>query len=498
MTLVLQDALDLARAGQIDAALQHLSRPSAAPNEVVDALHAHLALTAGRPHEALRHATRAVAAGGGVKARLLEITALRRLRRFDDALAAIQTALSHDPNNADLLMQRAVYAHALRDPGGARDWVERALAINPDCIDAERLIARLDQEDGARTAATDRLQRLLSRDLGPDRAGTIGLDLARIWDQLGRHEEAWTTMRTAQAHRLRTPELKNCKPELWLQRAKAAARWCRESRPDTAPAPIFPDPPIFIVGMPRSGTTLVEQILGAHSTLSSLDERPVLQRLCAQIPERLGRAFRYPQDLGTLTLQERARLIEAWAECVRPFRQAPGTIVDKMPLNLPWLPLAWSLFPDSAMILAVRDPRDSVVSGLFQDLEPNDAMRNLADPNTSANLAHQVFSLWDALSTLPAFRGLEQRYEDLVRTPNATTQRLMAHLGRPWEPEQLQYFVHAKQRPISTPSREAVSHPLSRRAVGRWKNYARQLEPIQPVLDPWLRRWDYETSTRPG
>jgi Flp pilus assembly protein TadD len=419
-------------------------------------------------------------------------TAFRRERRFEQAEQVLVALLERQPQRAEAHAQLAVLRDELRDREGARAAAEAALACDPTQPQARHLLATFALAEGRRDEARERLEAMLQDPLPPNVRVSAGLELARLLDRDGEPEAAWTRLVEAQSLRRSTPEVRACDRRIWPRLLERVRLYGEARANHPAPPPIYPAPPIFVVGFPRSGTTLLEQILDAHADLVTLDEVPLLERITAALPRLLGRPFRYPEDLATLSLQERARLVEVWVRTADRVRPGPGRIVDKLPLNMAWLPLVQVLFPDAPVVFAVRDPRDCVLSGVFQDLVPNPAMIHLGRLTDAARLYDSVMRCWVAVRGLPGLRIREQHYEDLVTEPERITRDLCAFIGHDFDPAMLRFHEKAALKPISTPSIGAVSQPLNTRAQGRWKRHAARMAAVDAQLGPWVTYWGYD------
>jgi Flp pilus assembly protein TadD len=448
-------------------------------------------LDAGQPAPATEALRRSVGLDPSVPASWdLWVTALRRQRRYDEAQAALQSQVARHPGHAPAWAQQAVLCHELRDQVGAERAVARALAVDPEQPQARALRATLQVERQDRAGARETLRGLLSGELPTGVRVSAGLELARLLDLDGDAEAAWAQMERIQELRRASPVFTGCDAGRWPDLLARVARWC-QAKTEALPV-LYPEPPAFLVGFPRSGTTLVEQMLDAHPDLVTLDELPILERLVASVPNLLGRPFQYPEDLGSLTLEERARLIEAWVRAVAKVRSRPGRVLDKLPLNVAYVPLARALFPDAPFLFAVRDPRDCVTSALFQDLMPNAAMVHLAEVGSAARFYDAVLTAWWAARDLPGLRFREQRYEDLIVDTEGVARGMFEFLGHTFDPACLSWYQRSARKTISTPSVAAVSRPMSSVARGRWRRHAVHLAEVQPVLARWVERFGYE------
>ncbi|MEE7546123.1 sulfotransferase, partial [Xanthomonas sp. Kuri4-1] len=261
------------------------------------------------------------------------------------------------------------------------------------------------------------------------------------------------------------------------------------ARPVAAPA--ADQSPVFVVGFPRSGTTLLEQMLDAHPALCAMDERPFLQGLAERL-ERGGHAW--PDGLGELDDAACDALRQAyWRGVHGVVRPAPGQrLVDKNPLNLLRLPLIHRLFPASPVVLALRHPCDVLLSCYLQ------AFRSPAFAVLCSSLEQlargyaEAMEHWLYHEALLQPRVLAVRYEDLVDDPVGQVARLGAFLELEAPERLLDFQGHARAKGfISTPSYAQVVEGINRKGLDRWRPYQDRFAPVLPLLQPYLARWHY-------
>ena len=246
--------------------------------------------------------------------------------------------------------------------------------------------------------------------------------------------------------------------------------------------------PVFLVGFPRSGTTLLDTLLMGHPEIHVLEEEPILQR----VGEALGDFARLPAlDAGEV---DRLRALY-FAELDAFDPAARGKmVVDKLPLNILGAPLIHRLFPDARLIFAERHPCDVVLSCFMQNFDLNDAMANFLDLGDAARLYDLVLDFWTRARALLPLDVHNLRYEALVADKEAEMRALLAFLGLPWNEAVLDNEGSAIRRgPIATPSYAQVAQPIYARASGRWERYRGQLAPVLPILAPWAEAMDYST-----
>ena len=227
------------------------------------------------------------------------------------------------------------------------------------------------------------------------------------------------------------------------------------------------DMPIFIVGMPRSGTTLAEQILASHPMAHGAGELRKMQSL--------GDEVGFPPGVLALPAQRLKAMGEAYLAYVRPMAGGRPRVVDKMPANFALLGLIRLILPDARIIHCRRDPVDTCLSCYTKLFAGQQAF---AYDQTELGRFHRgyqgLMAHWQAL--LPSSHFLEVDYEAVVDDIEAEARRMLDFLGLPWDPAVLRF--HETERPIRTASANQVREPLYRTSAGRWRKHAAELGPV--------------------
>ncbi|MEE2527278.1 sulfotransferase [Hyphobacterium sp. HN65] len=273
-----------------------------------------------------------------------------------------------------------------------------------------------------------------------------------------------------------------------LDRVKALSRW--PGVPVEAETGCEGPAPVFLVGFPRSGTTLVENVLAAHPDITTSDEA----ELSAPLIEAAGDT---PEDwLAFMEAmpEKRAALRAAYWEGWTGAKPGAGQVfIDKLPLNLAYVGLLSAVFPDAKFILSIRDPRDCVLSAFKQRFGMNAAMfRMLTMPGAASYYDAAMLAGTRALDRVPPGQQRQVKYEDCVADLEGQTRQLVEFLGLAWSDDVMAYREKAKARAISTPSASQVVQPVYDSSAGRWKDYAGPMQGVRSVLDPWAQRWGYE------
>jgi tetratricopeptide (TPR) repeat protein len=390
------------------------------------------------------------------------------LARLPDASTIQDATLAPEVNNA-----RAILAMREQDPARARSLLEQMIT--------------------AQQAARERAG---ARETNPWRDDNLYFPLAKACDKLGDVDAAMAALE--KAHALQIELARQSLPELLepgSQPLRTATKWVstemRAGWPDL-PAPTTADSPIFIVGFPRSGTTMLEQMLDAHPTLQAMDERAFLQDLVERM-SRFGHA--YPYDLGELTADQCAELRELyWLRTAKVARRERGQrLVDKNPLNMLRLPLINRLFPNAPIVLALRHPCDVLLSNYMQHFRSNSFAVLCSSLERLANGYVTAMDFWLHHAALLKPLVIQSRYEDLLDDFPGQVKRIGDFLGLEDAAPLTRFDQHARDKGfISTPSYTQVIEPPNKKAVGRWRRYSKYFEPVLPVLRPIMQHWGYD------
>ncbi len=267
-------------------------------------------------------------------------------------------------------------------------------------------------------------------------------------------------------------------------------------QPMSAKADSIERPPVFLFGFQRSGTTLLDTMLGSDSEIQVMEELPVLNR----IVDHLQRQPDFPANLYQLQTEELNQLRDEYLTSASScLLEATGEsldrsklLIDKSPLNGIFAPLIQALFPEARLIMALRHPCDVVLSCFMQEFTMTPFMLNYTSLKGVTSVYEQVMGLW--LNYLPVHSLAVHtiRYEDLVTNKDSSLRALMAHIGHRAEAVLGDHTDHATRRGlINTPSYHQVSQPVYTSARYRWRRYEAQLVEVMPILEPFIQAFGY-------
>lgn len=457
--------------------------------------------------------------------------ALLRLDRLEEAVAEFDEALAIDPRCADVLAHRAMALTGLGRIAAARRDFEAAAAIDPANVVALNGLAGLALRRGEAAEARDLAKRALAGQPGhpgailtvvgadlfegraadaekavrqiagnnaadvKDRVIALGL-LGEALDAQWRFEEAFAAW--ADANELLSETYRSAfesvPDTLSVVRSFTAVLRNRKIAASGSPATGPERQHVFLLGFPRSGTTLLEQALEEHPDIVTMPERDCLAEASR---EWLADAAR----LDALCVAEEAAL--------EPYRQsywrrvraegidpAGRVFVDKNPFNSFRLPLIARLFPGARIMFAQRDPRDVILSCFRHRFQMSPATWQMLRLEGAAALYDATMELVEASERAFGLNLHRTALERVVADFDQETARICAFLGVEWSPRLRDFGAHARDREVATPSGPQLVHGLNARGIGKWRDYERELAPALHLLNPWIERFEERVDKR--
>lgn len=407
------------------------------------------------------------------------------VRHYPEAEAAYRQALAKDPHYLSAYLELGMLLENLNRVDELVGLVETAEANGVGEAELGFIRAWALRRQG-RFAEARPIAEAIPETIHPVRRAHLLADLA---DRLGETERAFAAFRemneVAVAMRPARPG-PTYRQTVERSTALLTPEWVASWRPLTVER--SPVDPIFLVGFPRSGTTLLDTLLMNMPDLHVLEEMPFLR----EVELALGDEAK----LAGLDDAEANRLRQLYFTSVEEGAPAPGPgrrIVDKHPLRMAGMPIVSRLFPEAPVILVERHPCDVVLSCFMANFQLNDAMRSFTDLEEAARTYDAVFTAWERAEALLPLDVHRIRYERMVADLAGEMRPLLAFLGLPWDEKVLDNQGAAAERGhVRTASYSQVQEPIYKRAAGRWERYRDQLAPVLPILAPWCEKMGYQ------
>jgi tetratricopeptide (TPR) repeat protein len=398
---------------------------------------------------------------------LLELALLyERRHELDAAQAAIEEALHYDANNEEAIFQQAM----LRRRGGDASQTEGVF----------RTLA----EDAARSPAI---------------RSQAWYELAHQLDAAGEFDDAFRALLAAKqiARQYAGPHLRE--HETTRSKTQELVQQLDQSWYDKWAAAAEQDSPYrfaVLTGHPRSGTTLVEQVLDSHAEAVSADEFDVITHWIY-----LPIMSRFPITQSVLSILDRVppavrqqARATYWqrTEAILNEPIESRLLIDKNPAMTLLLPVVNWAFPEAKMLISLRDPRDVLLSCFMQRLQPNPISVNWLSLSAAADFYAHLMESWLAVRRhKPPDSWIEFRYEDVVADLEGQARRILEFLGLPWDDGVLKFYEHAREKVVRSPTYQDVTRPIYQGSVGRWQNYAKHFEPVMEKLQPLITEFGY-------
>ncbi|GAB4176109.1 MAG: tetratricopeptide repeat-containing sulfotransferase family protein [Wenzhouxiangellaceae bacterium] len=466
-----------------------------------------------------------------IEARLNAGIARHALGRLDEAEADFRRIVATHPDHAQAWTCLGVLLNERLQHEQAREALEKALALDPTDVDARRELAnlhekanRLDLAENVLAPMADRVRHdpgvaidlaRLKRRRGqvedalsllaaidarrlPHRlAIEYHYELGRALDRAGRHGPAFEAFTQANRLAAASPRRAMIDPEAFPRELAGLRAWLERGAPGAPPSARDPDQGAdlcFMIGFPRSGTTLLDTILNALSGVRTLDEQPTFEQ-ARRVVEADGLSYWMRREpwTGAEVAAFRRRYREVVARRLGP--GPSGRIVDKLPLRMIHAPLLAQVFPEARFVFSLRHPADVVLSNFMQHYAPNEAFVHFDTLAGTVRIYAAVMSLWPQILTKLEGRVRVVRYEQLVDRPEDELRALCDFIGVSFDPNALDPSRRLEDRErVRTNSYEQVAEPIYRRSVERWRHYAPALQRHYDELAPFLDLFGYRMA----
>lgn len=407
-------------------------------------------------------------------------TTLQALERHEEALELFSKARKLHPKNAMAFFKEGQQHQTLGNFGKAREFFERAIKVNPNLVEAHTKLAAMATEPQELDEAIAKLKVLArQKDIRPNLRANALFAAARVSQKQKQHAEAFDFYRQANSQLRDKVTFNHAALKAHINASLHAFT------PDVfdiqKEAALSTDAPIFIVGMPRSGTTLVEQIISSHPLVCAGGEEQKMSSLVNALVREKGGEVRYPQDLK--------RILPAGLQTIgndyfaHMNQRFPNAIrfTDKNPFNFFQVGLLAILFPKATIIHCHRDARDTCLSCYFQhfaEAKSMDFTTDLEDLGHFYNGYKRLMDHWNAI--LPD-RIINVAYEDMVADQETMSRMLIDRAGLEWDDACLKF--NENDRGVLTASQWQVRQPIYKTSLERWRKYETELAPLIQVLD---------------
>lgn len=427
---------------------------------------------------------------------MLQGEAYYGLENYEEAFKFFDEAIEQSSSKTSLKVRDYIHIaelferHTMTDR--SRKAAEKGLSHYPEEVSLSLFLSKCDYADKAFSAGLKRIEGLSVAKSSPQLKADFHTELGVLNDAMGNYERAFENFVTANQCQKPIYRLAKVKTNQDVQKMMECfsdpswlERWKRGGMAKKGKSPVF------LIGFPRSGTTLLENMLDSHSKIETLPEMGSITELRNYLAKKYGN---YPKCLSDLNDDECQKLQDMYFDVLenRYTIKGQAILVDKLPLNINNIGLIKKVFPDSKIILATRHPYDCVLSCFMQNFLPNSEMAYFHSLQSTAKRYQDIFNLWNIYIDNIDVDYHQIRYEDLVVDVKGEVTALLEFLGVDYEEGVNQYSETAKNKgAYVTPSYRQISQPIYNSSKYRWKNYEKHFDGLEGQLAPFLKQFDY-------
>ncbi len=398
---------------------------------------------------------------------------------WDEAMEIVEEGLKLDPDNEFLLIQKASILEKKGRDQESFEIIKRFFSdrktFNPQAVN---ILATLCKKFKVEKEGIELLKETLqNKGLSQGYISSVKFTLAELYDSIGDYDNAFYNLK--EANDLETKVYNRTREEEYFARLKEV--FTREFFTKSPRSSIATRKPIFIVGMPRSGTSLTEQILATHPDVFGAGELAKVGEISAELGKWLGKNLPFPEVMKEINQDVLNKAAQEYLDFIDSLSGGRFLFVtDKMPQNFIYMGLMVLIFPDAKIIHCKRNPLDTCLSNYFQNFAAAGLSfaYNLEDLGHYYRLYLDIMEHWRKVLPVAFY---ESQYEELVSNPREKVKALLDFCGLPWYEGCLEF--HKTKRDVKTASYDQVRKPLYKKSVARWKRYEKHLEPLKKILE---------------
>jgi len=407
--------------------------------------------------------------------------ALEVIGKTEEALEAYTRAVAINPQHAEAQNNQGAIFIERGNLDEARQCFSAAIAAKPDFVDAHHNLSSLksytldDPHFKALEALANHAQKL-----PPDARIQLNFAIGKALEDIGEYDRAFAAYDRGNRLKFSSLTYNEARADAVLERIETLFdNTLFETHPGSG---IEDATPVFIVGMPRSGTTLIEQILASHASMYGAGELKDLHEIITNsVPHTPEGRFLEHRRPGLREFDFKA-IANAYLQRIRARNTQTLHITDKMPANFFYIGFIYLMFPRARIIHAMRDPMDSCFS-CFSRLfnETMDFAYHLQTLGNYYVRYRQLMEHWQTV--LPAGHILEVHYEDIVADVESQTRRMLEYIDLPWDDACLEFYKNKRQ--VKTASVAQVRQPIYSTSVARWQHFSKHLDPLMNIVEKY-------------
>lgn len=416
----------------------------------------------------------------------------------EEALIFAKACVHIDSKSANANYIAALGFQGLNRFSEAYPWAVRAVDLAPQESNAIILLAVLESKLDKLDDARHRLERLVDT-VSDHNTARAHMELGIILDKAEDYDGAFKHLTESGKINLASRGIRAIdKKAVYRDVREYKKSFNRQFIQSTGKRVLADDlpSPVFLIGFYRSGTTLAEQILAAHSQVVTSDETHIITHVLNEILKITSPSMTLPERIKALDSDQITYLRRHyWDVAVQTLGQGilHKVLVDKTAMNTLNVELINILFPNAIIIFAVRDPRDVCLSCFMQPFAISSLTVHFLSWEEGARFYDLIMNYWLSVRDSLSLRWVELRYEDVLDDLELQFRPIFAKMGLDWSAECSEFYRHSQQKIIKTPSFDQVTRPLYTTSRQRWRNYETHFQTVLPILDTYIKVYGYET-----
>lgn len=395
--------------------------------------------------------------------------ALMSLGRAEEASAAADKALQLQPDNINVVAMAANIAKHMNDPEKAYKLLSPLLEKGVKQVNVALAFSMISKDLNKQQQAITMMEDILATDskLSVPARSNLHFNLGGLYDDIVQYDSAFEHYR--QGNALKPQHFDVLRFQQLIDRY--ITTFSSEAMAGLPRSSLRSKRPVFIIGMVRSGTSLLEHILSSHPAVYGAGELGDIYQFSKQLPQITGGTNDYPECISVISQSDLDLLAQSFLDHLTQLSPDAEKVIDKLPGNFIHLGLIELLFPDALIIHCKRDPLDTCLSTYFQDFSTvHPYAYDLENLAAYYQGYLKLMSHWRRVIKLPM---LEVSYEDLIARQEEVSRSLVEFCGLPWDDSCLQFYKNGRH--VRTASYDQVNRPLYAKSVARWKNYEKHL-----------------------